>query len=73
MDPRMEELPLFCEKCIYSKMSFFLKEFRYCRQICKYNPIYQHVAPKSLFKRKWVFAAGVSKLKGYLPGTSPRR
>jgi hypothetical protein len=73
MDPRMEELPIFCEKCIYSKMSFFLKDMRHCRQICKYNPLYQHVAPKSIFKRKWFFASGISKIKRYLPKTSPRR
>lgn len=52
MKVKVESLPLFCEKCCYSKRTL-LSGRLYCKQSCKFNPTCRYSALRSFFKRKW--------------------
>lgn len=55
MKKKTESLPLFCQKCCYSR-SALLSGRLYCKQVCKFNPAHRYSAPRSFFKRKWTLA-----------------
>ncbi|MBI5638153.1 MAG: hypothetical protein HZA03_09315 [Nitrospinae bacterium] len=54
---RKEQMPQFCKKCANVRTSLFGGE-HYCKQVCKYNPLFQFHASHSYYR--WMSGVGIA-------------